>query len=75
MDESLIAELVVYVLIGFLFIGVVVVAVFGIKGSNATTVYGATAEFYTKDKKAAMETIIEQKAKKKMEEQENGELE
>lgn len=36
---------------------------------------GATAEMYTGDKKRAMEILVEQKAKKKMEEQASEEQE
>lgn len=43
--------------------------------SNLTIVYGATSDMYTKDKKYSMEYIIENQAKKKMEEQESGEKE
>ncbi len=38
-------------------------------GSIATTMFAATYEFYNKDKKKAIEMMVEQKAHKKMEEQ------
>ncbi|OGU54802.1 MAG: hypothetical protein A2V66_06840 [Ignavibacteria bacterium RBG_13_36_8] len=38
-------------------------------GSLTTIVYGATDEFYTADKKRAIEVVAETKAGKKMEEQ------
>jgi hypothetical protein len=42
-------------------------------GSMTTLMYGATDEFYNKDKKKAIEYIAEQKANKKMTEQTPGE--
>lgn len=74
MDEKLLANLVPIILIIVMIIGIVISIKKGFtgKGSSVTT-YGATAEMFTKDRKAAMETIIEQKAKKKMNEQESGE--
>ncbi len=40
-------------------------------GSLVTTLFGSTYEFYNKDKKKAIEMIVEYKANKKMEEQAN----
>ncbi len=43
-------------------------------GGNFTTLmYGATDEFYNKDKKKAIEQVVEQKAGKKMTEDTSGE--
>jgi hypothetical protein len=42
-------------------------------GSFTTLMYGATDEFYNKDKKKAIEQVIEQKAGKKMTEDTSGE--
>lgn len=39
---------------------------------NSVTFYGATAEFYNKDKKAAIEHVLDVQADKKMEEEESG---
>jgi hypothetical protein len=41
-------------------------------GSPTTLMYGATDEFYNKDKKKAIEYVVELKANKKMEEQTTG---
>jgi len=41
-------------------------------GGLTHIIYGATDEFYTTDKKRAIEVVAEQKACKKMEEQESG---
>jgi hypothetical protein len=44
------------------------------KGSfNAVTFYGATADLLTKDKKEAIEHVLDVQAEKKMQEQESGE--
>lgn len=75
MSEELIGQIFPYVLIVILVVGIILVIVRGTGSSNVTTIYGATADMYTKDKKAAMEIIVEKKAKKKMNEQEDGEPE
>ena len=38
-------------------------------GAMTTTVHGALDSFYNKDKKIAVETVVEQQANKKLEEQ------
>jgi hypothetical protein len=43
-------------------------------GSLTTVMYGATDEFYNKDKKNAIEYVVEQKAGKKTNQQNSGEL-
>ncbi len=72
MSDSVLADIIVYAVLAGLAGGIVYAIKKGFRSGNATTVYGATAELYTKDKKAAMEVITEQRAKKKMEEQDNG---
>ncbi len=43
------------------------------KGSfNSVTIYGATADLLTKDKKEAIEHVLDVQAEKKMQEQESG---
>ena len=44
----------------------------GYKPINSVTFFGATAEFNTADKKAAVEHILDVQADKKMEEEESG---
>ena len=60
-------------LIGFLFViiitGIIIIARKRKFGFQSTALFGATHEFYDKDKKAAIEIMVEQKAGKKMEEQ------
>lgn len=73
MEESFLAELFIYILLAGLVVGIILAFRSGFKGGNSVTVFGATADMYTKDKRAAMETLTEVKAKKKMEEEENGE--
>ena len=75
MSEELIGDIIPILLIALLVVGVLFVVIKGIGSSNSTTIYGATAELYNKDKQAAMETIVEVNAKKKMQEQTNGEPE
>ena len=67
MSEELLGRILPYAL------AVIFVAGKGLSKSNVSSIYGATAEMYNTDKKAAMEIIVEQKAKKKMNGQENGE--
>jgi hypothetical protein len=55
-----------------LFIGIFVKVSRGLRkggGSMTTIMYGATDAFYHKDKKKAIEVIVEQKAGKRLEEQ------
>ncbi|MFC2135218.1 hypothetical protein ACFLTH_11425 [Bacteroidota bacterium] len=69
-------ELIFLAAVVILFIvGFVAIALKSRKGLGGLThiMYGATDEFYTKDKKRAIEIMMEQKAGKKMEEQESGE--
>ncbi len=60
-------------LIGFLLViiitGIIIIARKRKFGFQSTVLFGATHEFYDKDKKAAIEIMVEQKAGKKMEEQ------
>ena len=60
-------------LIGFLLViiitGIIIIARKRKFGFQSTALFGATHEFYDKDKKAAIEIMVEQKAGKKMEEQ------
>jgi hypothetical protein len=51
MNEEFFAHLFPYVIIGLLVIGVFFVIIKGTGSSNATTIYGATAELYNTDKK------------------------
>ena len=55
-------------------VGFIVIALKSRKSLGGLThiMYGATDEFYTADKKRAIEVVVEQKAGKKMEEQETG---
>ncbi|MBN1301497.1 MAG: hypothetical protein JW995_09815 [Melioribacteraceae bacterium] len=68
------AELLLVIFLVVMIVGIVYAIKKGFS-SNITTIYGATAELHNKDKKAAMEILVETKANKKMEEQENGEPE
>jgi len=60
-------------LIGFLLVIIFAVIIIIARkrkfGFQSTALFGATHEFYDKDKKAAIEIMVEQKAGKKMEEQ------
>ena len=60
-------------LIGFLLViiitGIIIIARKRKFGFQSTVLFGATHEFYDKDKKEAIEIMVEQKAGKKMEEQ------
>jgi len=72
------ADLFVWMLIVLLIIGIILLIVspkFRRRGSGmpTTTFFGATSEFYSVEKKQAIEQIVEEKAGKKMKEQESGE--
>ena len=73
------SDLTSLILVGFLlviiFAGIIFIARKRKFGFQSTTLFGATHEFYDKDKKAAIEIMVEQKAGKKMEEQSSGEPE
>ncbi len=75
MDSDLFSLL----LIGFLLIVIFAVIIFIARkrkfGFQSTVLFGATHEFYDKEKKAAIEIMVEQKSGKKMEEQSSGEPE
>ena len=65
---SILAGLVILII--FIFIMVKVASSFSKgTGSMATTLTGAADAFYNKEKKKAMEIIVEQKAGKRMQEQ------
>ena len=71
------SELFSLLLIGFLLIIIFAVIIIIVRkrkfGFQSTVLFGATHEFYDKDKKAAIEIMVEQKAGKKMEEQSSDE--
>lgn len=73
------SELFSLLLIGFLLVIIFAVIIFIARkrkiGFQSTVLFGATHEFYDKDKKAAIEIMVEQKAGKKMEEQNSAEPE
>lgn len=73
MDSDLISLLLVRFLLLIIFVGIIIIARKRKFGFQSTALFGATHEFYDKDKKAAIEIMVEQKAGKKMEEQSSGE--
>ena len=75
MDSDLISLLVVGFLLVVIFAGIIIIARKRKFGFQSTLLFGATHEFYDKDKKAAIEIMVEQKAGKKMEEQSSDEPE
>ena len=75
MDSDLISLLLIGFLLIIMFTGIVFIARKRKFGFQSTVLFGATHEFYDKDKKAAIEIIVEQKAGKKMEEQSSSEPE
>ena len=75
MDSDLISLLVVGFLLVVIFAGIIIIARKRKFGFQSTLLFGATHEFYDKDKKAAIEIMVEQKAGKKMEEQNSDEPE
>lgn len=64
MSEELLGRILPYALAVIFVAGIVFLLVKGLSKSNVSCIYGATAEMYNTEKKAAMEIIVEQKAKK-----------
>jgi hypothetical protein len=75
MESDSISLLFVGFLLVVIFVGIIIIARKRKYGFQSTVLFGATHEFYDKDKKAAVEIMVEQKAGKKMEEQSSGEPE
>ncbi|NNG26502.1 MAG: hypothetical protein HKM87_03185 [Ignavibacteriaceae bacterium] len=73
MDSDLISLLIVAFLFLAIFAGIIFIAWKRKFGFQSTVLFGATHEFYDKDKKEAIEIMVEQKAGKKMDEQKSGE--
>ena len=73
MDSDSISILLIAFLLVIIFAGIIIIARKRKFGFQSTALFGATHEFYNKDKKAAIEIMVEQKAGKKMEEQSSGE--
>ncbi len=69
MDSDLISLLLIAFLLLIIFAGIIFIARKRKFGFQSTVLFGATHEFYDKDKKAAIEIMVEEKAGKKMEEQ------
>ena len=74
-ESDLTSLLLVGILLVIIFAGIIIIARKRKFGFQSTVLFGATHEFYDKDKKAAIEIMVEQKAGKKMEEQSSGEPE
>ncbi len=75
MEPNLISLLLIGFLLVVIFAGIIIIARKRKFGFQSTLLFGATHEFYDKDKKAAIEIMVEQKAGKKMEEQSSDEPE
>ena len=73
MDSDSISLLLIGFLLVIIFAGIIIIARKRKFGFQSTVLFGATREFYDKDKKAAIEIMVEQKAGKMMEEQSSGE--
>ena len=73
MDSDLISLLLIGFLLIIIFAVIIIIARKRKFGFQSTVLFGATHEFYDKDKKAAIEIMVEQKAGKKMEEQSSDE--
>ncbi len=73
MDSELISLLLIGFLLIIIFAVIIIIARKRKFGFQSTALFGATHEFYDKDKKAAIEIMVEQKAGKKMEEQSSDE--
>ena len=73
MDSDLTSLLLAGFLLVIIFAGIIFIARKRKFGFQSTVLFGATHEFYDKDKKAAVEIMVEQKSGKKMEEQSSGE--
>ena len=73
MDSDSVSLLLIGFLLVIIFAGIIFIARKRKFGFQSTILFGATHEFYDKDKKAAIEIMVEQKAGKKMEEQSSGE--
>ena len=69
MNEDTIVQIFIILIIVFFLVGILLAIRVGFKSKNFTTFFGTTAELYNKDQKAAMEQLVEEKAKKKMSEQ------
>jgi len=69
MEFDLISLFVVAFLLSAIFAGIIFIARKRKFGFQSTVLFGATHEFYDKDKKEAIEIMVEQKAGKKMDEQ------
>jgi len=69
MGDDLFSLLLIGFLLIIIFAGIIIIARKRKFGFQSTVLFGATHEFYDKDKKAAIEIMVEQKAGKKMEEQ------
>ena len=75
MDSELISLLLIGFLLIIIFVVIIIIARKRKFGFQSTVLFGTTHEFYDKDKKAAIEIMVEQKAGKKMEEQSSAEPE
>ena len=73
MGDDLFSLLLIGFLLIIIFAVIIIIARKRKFGFQSTALFGATHEFYDKDKKAAIEIMVEQKAGKKMEEQSSGE--
>ena len=76
MNSETIADLLIVLLVLSLLITIIAVISKGFKsrgGGSITTMAGATHDMLNDDRKRALGILVEQKAKKKMEEQETGE--
>jgi len=73
MEHDLISLLLIGFLLVVIFAGITIIARKRRFGFQSIVLFGATHEFYDKDKKAAIEIMVEQKAGKKMEEQNSDE--
>ena len=75
MNSDLISLLLIGFLLLIIFAGIIFIARKRRFGFQSTVLFGATHEFYDKEKKAAIEIMVEEKAGKKMEEQSSSEPE
>lgn len=73
MDSDLISLLLIGFLLLIIFAGIIFIARKRTFGFQSTVLFGSTHEFYDKDKKAAVEILVEEKAGKKLEEQNSNE--
>ena len=75
MGSEFLSLLVIILLLLVIFVGIIFIARKRKYGFQSTVLFGATHEFYDKDKKEAIEIMVEKNAGKKMEEQKSGEPE